>query len=100
MLGNGVQTAHLLGLSHERPGKENTLTSEISRRRFWACFLINAFASETPFLKDPTPIVMNLTLPWPDDDFEAGKARQPAFLTSRSGNGGIYCELIRAMTLW
>lgn len=43
----------------------------------------------------------NLPLPWPEDEFESGLAKgASATLTSTKSNGGIYAELVKAMTLW
>ncbi|KAK3648891.1 hypothetical protein LTR22_013116 [Elasticomyces elasticus] len=43
----------------------------------------------------------NLPLPWPEADFEAGYiTSDPVTLASNRGNGGVYAEVIRILTLW
>jgi len=49
----------------------------------------------------PFMALSNLPLPWPEDEFESGLAKgASATLTSTKSNGGIYAELVKAMTLW
>jgi hypothetical protein len=99
--GNGAQTAHLLGLSIERPGTHGSLVAELSRRRFWACYLMEAHSSDGIFTaKTPSEIVSNLTLPCRDEDYNAGCPRDPTCLSVCRSNGSVYGELTNAMTLW
>jgi len=52
-------------------------------------------------LFEPVADMPNLTLPWPEEDFDAGVSRgPPVCLESGGGNGGIYAELVKALTLW
>ena len=49
----------------------------------------------------PLAELPNLPLPWPEDDFESGVAKgSSATLTSTESNGGMYAELVKALTLW
>ncbi len=49
----------------------------------------------------PLTELPNLPLPWPEDDYESGLAKAtPATITSAKSNGGIYAELVKALTLW
>ena len=42
-----------------------------------------------------------LALPWPEADFEAGYSRSaPVTLDSSQGNGGIFAEVVKILTLW
>ena len=98
--GNGAQTAHLLGLSIEQPGKVESLRAELSRRRFWACYLMEAHSSDTIFTRTPSEIVSNLTLPCRDEDYNAGCPRDRTCLGAFRSNGSAYGELVNAMTMW
>ena len=52
-------------------------------------------------LFEPIADIPKLTLPWPDADFDTGFSRGPhGCLESHGPNGGLYAELIKAMTLW
>lgn len=98
---NAVQIAHLLGLGSERRGKEGLFESELRRRLFWACFLVNCHGADSPFAIFSTKAVEHLSLPWHEDDFEACRLSQPLVsLSSGTTNGGIWCELVKAMSIW
>lgn len=80
---------------------DNSLESEIRRGRLWACYLLHCHGSERSHQFDPEANISNLALPWPDEDFHAGiSICAPASLESIKSNGGIFSELIRALTLW
>ena len=99
--GNAVQTAYILGLGNENRGSETSLQAEARRRRFWACYLMNCHTAESVFMHEPSESTINLPLPWPEQDFEAGCLRCDVIcLGSNQSNNGIYCELIKAMTFW
>lgn len=52
-------------------------------------------------LFEPVADIARLPLPWPEADFEAGYSRAPPVsLTSGGSGGGIYAEMVKAMTLW
>ena len=52
-------------------------------------------------LFDPVADIPKLPLPWPEADFEAGVSRGPYVCLESGGNGGgVYAELIKALTLW
>ncbi|KFZ17772.1 hypothetical protein V501_01572 [Pseudogymnoascus sp. VKM F-4519 (FW-2642)] len=99
--GNALQLAHLLGFGTERPDKEGSLESEIQRRRFWACYLMNCHAPESMSVPEISKTAQKLRLPWRDEDFEAGFCAEPGVsLDSGQSNGGIFSELVKAMTYW
>ncbi|KAH7370243.1 hypothetical protein BKA65DRAFT_13263 [Rhexocercosporidium sp. MPI-PUGE-AT-0058] len=99
--GNAIQLALVLGLGVERVGKENFLESEIRRRRFWACYLMNCHAPQSMSVQDTSETTLKLTLPWGENDFEAGfYAGAMASLDSGQSNYGLFSELIRVMTYW
>lgn len=50
---------------------------------------------------EPIADIPKLPLPWPEKDFDAGISRGPYICLESGGvNGGIYAELIKALTLW
>ncbi|KAH7148987.1 hypothetical protein B0J13DRAFT_295137 [Dactylonectria estremocensis] len=99
--GNAYQTLYIMGLGPTAPRNENSLEIEIRRRRFWACYLMHCYSPERLALFEPIANMHDLPLPWPEEDFEAGMSRCPTVtLKSRQSNGGIFCELIRALTFW
>ncbi|KEF58410.1 uncharacterized protein A1O9_06336 [Exophiala aquamarina CBS 119918] len=96
-----MQIAHILNLGSHNKAKGNPLEAELSRRRFWACHLINCHSSESMFAINPPDKIAALPLPWCDSHFDCGKSEdQPVYLDSDSTNGGIYSELIKGMTIW
>ncbi|OBT75851.1 hypothetical protein VF21_04434 [Pseudogymnoascus sp. 05NY08] len=99
--GNALQLARLLGFGIEKPDKESPLESEIQRRRFWACYLMNCHASESVSVPEASETTRKLRLPWRDEDFEAGFCAEPGVsLDSGQSNEGIFCETVKAMTYW
>lgn len=79
---------------------DKSLESEIHRRRFWACYLLDCHGSEKLFTSSAIETAQKLTLPSREEDFEAGLSGPPVSLSSGQSNGGLYCELIKAMSLW
>ncbi|KIX09067.1 uncharacterized protein Z518_00145 [Rhinocladiella mackenziei CBS 650.93] len=99
--GNGTQTAYLLGFGTERPNADDSWESEVCRRRFWSCYLMHCHASESLFALEAGETVLKLALPWREEDFDAGIPTRPkATLDSGPSNGGIFCELVKALTFW
>lgn len=103
LTGNATLLAEGLGLGSERTGKEDLMESESRRRLYWACYLINCHAAEPSGIitAEPSDSTVNLSLPWREEDFERGIPSQPqASLMSDQSNGSLFCELIKAMTIW
>lgn len=101
LTGNACVAAHVLGLSVDTPGKERLWVSEVRRRRYWACYLTNCHASESVLMPDRDENAKKLTLPWTEHDFERGNSAKATInLVSNQSNGGLFCELIKIMTLW
>ncbi|KAJ9609082.1 hypothetical protein H2200_006853 [Cladophialophora chaetospira] len=100
--GNAGQILHILSSGNDRPGKEDLWVSERARRRFWAWYLMSCHAPESAIMVAERPDNINtLTLPWHEQDFERSTPTQPRLsLSSGKSNGGLYCEVIRAMTHW
>lgn len=52
-------------------------------------------------LFEPVADIPKLPLPWSEEDFESGVSRGPSVcLESCENSGGIYAELVKALTLW
>jgi hypothetical protein len=52
-------------------------------------------------LFEPVADIPKLPLPWSEADFDAGSSRGPyVCLESGENGGGVYAELIKALTLW
>ncbi|RMJ08428.1 hypothetical protein CDV36_011955 [Fusarium kuroshium] len=96
--GNACQLIHIIGLGSRNAGG---LTSEIRRRRLWACYLMHCFSSEKLFHFDSITAVETLALPWPEGDFQEGALKAPpSYLESGESSRSIFAELIRGLTLW
>ena len=85
----------------ENPRTKDTLDVELGRRRFWAPYLMYCYYSDS----FPEPRIggniRELALPWSEEDFEVGLSSGPKIcLESGISNGGIYCELIKALIFW
>lgn len=101
LLGNACILLHIGGFGSAKLYTQNSLESEIRRRRLWACYLMQCQLGEHLSLFDPITDISNLTLPWPEADFDAGVCPSlRSCLTSHVSNGGIYSELVKALTLW
>lgn len=101
-LGTGcaANTASLLGLSKDRHGDVDSLTAEIRRRRFWACYIHGSFQTRTLFPTNPTEEMSNLFLPCRENDFIVGSPRDLVTLKSGRCNGSIAAEIVKVMALW
>ncbi|OCT45727.1 hypothetical protein CLCR_01572 [Cladophialophora carrionii] len=101
MPGNAAQISHLLGLGIERLGVEDSLESEVRRRRFWACYLMHCHAIELGVLVRTGDNILRLTMPWKEEDYEAGLPTCPRVcLKSGGSTGSLYGELVKALTFW
>ncbi|KAH8174568.1 hypothetical protein LIA77_05987 [Sarocladium implicatum] len=99
--GNAMQTTHILNLVSDGGKKRGELNGEISRRRFWACFLTNCHTSDSLFTMGPPGALADLQLPWREEDFERGSSAGPqAKFGSKETNGGLYSEMVRGMSYW
>ncbi|KAK5061460.1 hypothetical protein LTR84_008003 [Exophiala bonariae] len=99
--GNAYGLLHIRGLGSAKLHTQNSLESEIRRRRLWACYLAHCTLGENLSLFEPVADITRLPLPWPEADFEAGVSRgAPVCLASGGSGGGIYAEMVKAMTLW
>ncbi|KIX03502.1 uncharacterized protein Z518_07055 [Rhinocladiella mackenziei CBS 650.93] len=101
VLGNAFDLLHIIGLGSETPQTQKSWKCEIRRRRFWACYLMHCHNGECLSLLKPVADTGNLALPWPEEDFDIGVTDYPRVtLNSNQSNGGIYTEVIKALTLW
>lgn len=100
-LGAACNLLHIIGPGCETSSSEDPLLSEIRRRRFWACYQAHVHSSDCVHRFSPATDLDTLTLPWPEDDFEAGISRQPRVtIRSTKSNGGLYPEVIKILNLW
>jgi len=100
-LGNGVFVAYGLGISPYQQGAVRTIAAELSRRRFWACFLIMSFGSKVEFVaKDFSNVFEKIPLPCPESQFDSAFASTGSQPVVGREEKSIYAELIHAMTLW
>ena len=80
---------------------QNSFDSELQRRRFWACYLMQCALMEDPALFEPIANTSELSLPSAEADFEAGVTRgHPATLENGISGSSIYAELVRGFKLW
>ncbi|KAL2061377.1 hypothetical protein VTL71DRAFT_7650, partial [Oculimacula yallundae] len=99
--GNAIHTAHILRLNNSRSDDHNPLKAELSRRRFWACFLMKCHSLESMSAIDTPAMITSLPLPWDESDFAVGtSAHPPMLLNTQSNDNGIYSTLVRAMSYW
>lgn len=92
---------HITGLGQDAIYAQKSLKCEISRRRFWTFYLMHCHNGEDFAPVHQTADIDSLPLPWPSKDFEIGLTDTvPGFLNSETSNGGVYMEVIRALTLW
>ena len=96
-----MTTAHVLKLIDDSRSDKSAFDAEMSRRRFWACHLINCHSSDSMFAISPQPNLDALLLPCRENEFDNNVQRglQTTF-GSGSSNGGVYSELVRAMSHW
>lgn len=91
----------LLGLGPKSLHTENSLQSEIRRRHFWACYIMHCHTSEKGAQFKLEDASAALSLPWTDEDFDAGLAGHPRVsLESEDSNGSVFAELVKATTIW
>lgn len=98
--GCAANTALLLGLSKDRHGDVDSLTAEVRRRRFWACYVHGSFQTRTLFPMNPTDEMSNLFLPCRESDYDIGKPQDLVTLKTGRCNGSIRAEIVRVMALW
>ncbi|KAI8633487.1 hypothetical protein F5Y19DRAFT_243861 [Xylariaceae sp. FL1651] len=99
--GNAFQCQDIRGLGPRSLQTDNTLESEIRRRHFWACYIMHCHTAERGAQFEPKGDILNLPLPWPDEDFEAGVSRRPpANLNSKGSDGEVFSEFIKGTTIW
>ncbi|KAI0454672.1 hypothetical protein F5B21DRAFT_504148 [Xylaria acuta] len=99
--GHAFLLLDLLGLGPKSLYTENSLQSEIRRRHFWACYVMHCHTSEKGAQFKLEGDTSKLPLPWSDEDFDTGLARNPPVsLDSEESNGSVFAELIKATTIW
>lgn len=98
---NACNLLHIAGLSFAKHHVQDSLDSEMQRRRFWACYLMHCALMENPASFEPIASISDLPLPSADPDFDAGAAHSlPATLENGRSGSCIYAELIRGFKHW
>jgi hypothetical protein len=101
LTGIAYQLIHTIGLGSAKLRPNNSWEAEIRRRHVWASYLMQCQSADKLVLFEPIADMPSLTLPWPEEDFETRIPRcPPVYLKSGRSNGGIYAELVKALTLW
>jgi hypothetical protein len=101
LTGNATILLHTGGIGPATLHNQDSLELEIQRRRVWSLYLAQCLFGDRLQLFEPIANIKELTLPWPEDDYENGIAQSPRMcLESSMSHGGVFAELIRAMTLW
>lgn len=98
---NAQCTSRLLGLGKNPLAQANTIVAELSRRRLWACFLINQFIDRTASNKMEILEFKDVPLPCDEQDFRIGAIpEQHATWSRQNGTSSIFAELIKISSLW
>lgn len=98
---NAQCTSRLLGLGKNPLAQANTIEAELSRRRLWACFLINQFIDRTGSNKMEIQEFKDVPLPCDEQDFRIGAIpEQHATWSHQNGTSSIFAELIKISSLW
>lgn len=98
---NACNLLQIAGLCSTKYQVQNSLHSELQRRRFWACYLMQCALMENPALLEPITNISELPLPWTEADFDTGVAHSPpATLENGRSGASIYAELVRGFRLW
>lgn len=78
-----------------------TFEAEVQRRRFWSWYIMHCHSADGSGALEPVGDIMNLPLPWSEEDFAAGVlSASPTSLASTEGCTSIFAELTKIMTLW
>ncbi|KAI1346479.1 hypothetical protein F5Y01DRAFT_297708 [Xylaria sp. FL0043] len=98
--GNAFLLLDLLGLGPKSGQIDNSLESETRRRRCWACYIMHCHTFDNSPQFEMKGDILQLPLPWLDEEFDAGAAALSRVSLSSEGRGGVFAELIKAATIW
>lgn len=100
-IANACNLIHIIGLGVETRRSKHSWTSELRRRRLWACYMTHCHTSDRLTAFESSTAIDNLPLPWTEEEFNSGVPRLPVTtLKSGTSNGGIFSELIKALSIW
>jgi hypothetical protein len=99
------QLLYVIGLESAKLCGDYEFKAEMRRRRLWACYLMQCQSGDNLSFFEPLIDLSSLSLPWPEEDFDAGTSRwPPQYLdpSRRPAGAGhsLYAELIKGLTLW
>ncbi|KAH8703400.1 hypothetical protein BGW36DRAFT_354822 [Talaromyces proteolyticus] len=98
---NSICAARLLDLFDSAHTNRADLSAEISRRRFWAAYIICHTSSRSDLFDVPRASIEQLGLPCNEDDFALGNLpEQLVALNDRVRIPSFYAEMIRLGDLW
>lgn len=100
---NAVCTVRVLGLGFNAETTENSLAAELSRRRLWACFLVNQFTYGFGSGLSHRMNILDLAavdLPCDEDYFESSSFSAEYFFCGYKPRTSIFAELIRLTSIW
>jgi hypothetical protein len=99
--GLSASIAHLFAMGRDRMSDIDTLEAEIKRRRFWACYLVHCQTAESDPGMVLNGVIENLSLPWPQEDFNIGRSlHQKVTLRTGGSTGGVFCEVVKGLSFW
>ncbi|KAI0814108.1 hypothetical protein GGR55DRAFT_634031 [Xylaria sp. FL0064] len=98
--GNAFLLLDLLGLGPKSCQIDSSLESEIRRRRYWACYVMHCHTFDNSTQFELKGDLLQLPLPWLDEEFDAGVGALSQVTLSSERSGGIFAELIKAGTIW
>ncbi|KAM3083425.1 hypothetical protein ACMFMG_004075 [Clarireedia jacksonii] len=99
--GNACQFVSITGLGSEACQQGDPLESELRRRRVWACYLLQCHSSEALSHFQSSSDMRKFPLPCPEYEFSSGSLITPGgCLSSDRSNGGLFAEVLKALTLW
>jgi hypothetical protein len=99
--GNASCTARLLGLTGRVALRGTSLADELSRRRFWATFVLNQFVVRAAYPTMDLDEYKHVPLPCREEDFElAIVPDQLLTLEDNVRTESFHAELVRIGSLW
>ena len=98
---NAGSTSRILGLDNLPATSNTSISIELSRRRFWAYYILNQFVDRTASQKTRISGLEAVPLPCDEVRFESGALpAQHITLDSQERNTSLYAELIRISSTW
>jgi hypothetical protein len=98
---NAFHLLCILGIGNTQQQKIQTFEVEVLRRRFWSWYIMHCHNTESSGVLDPVGDLMNLPLPWSEEDYGLGiLTTSTTTLASTEGSTSVFAEMSKIMTLW